>query len=58
MGKKRNHGKSNQNFSMKTITSDGSCVNDIVKWKDNVRSRRSHEAIMRKVERNKAKFSC
>lgn len=45
-------------FSIGTKTGDGSRVKDIVKWKDGVESRKSHDAIMRKVERNKAKFSC
>lgn len=44
-------------FSIGTKTADGSHVKDIVKWKDNAESRKSHDAIMRKVERNKAKFS-
>ena len=43
-------------FSIGTQTADGSCVKDNVRFTD-FRRQRSHEAIMRKVERNKAKFS-
>ena len=45
-----------KSFSMSTVTADGSRVKDNVRVTD-FKRQRSHDAIMRKVERNKAKFS-
>ncbi|MCI8833376.1 MAG: hypothetical protein HFJ19_04165 [Clostridia bacterium] len=54
MSKKTNY--RDRTFSIGTKTADGSCVRDNVRFTD-FKRQKSHNAIMRKVERNKAKFS-